>query len=500
MLHLLSMEEHRASPFLLRVVAVQAITDLVALLWIDFRGIGDAGESLSLRRRARSVRAMERSGESALAFVRDGYMFGTKAFRRLGTDAFRTTILGMPVVVMRGREATRFFYEGGRFDRSHTIPKSVTHLLQDEGSVQTLEGAAHRRRKELFLGLLTGAGEQRLVETFSAELERTVRGGVGAGAGSADPGIRLIDLVNVVLTRAVGEWAGLPAETTLELERTDMLARMVEHAGDVGPANWITRWQRRGTERLLQAAIENARREPGSVPSGSALAVIADYREPNPDAADRPEEPLSLETAAVELLNILRPTVAVGRFMVFAAHALHRHPEWKRRLSAGDDDLVRSFANEVRRFYPFFPVIAGRATRESTWAGHEFQPGDRAALDLYATNHDPALWTHPQRFDPDRFSGTTVDPDTLIPQGGGQYGADHRCPGEPATVLLLDEAVRWLTQRLDYSVPPQDLRISLRRFPALPESGFIISDLAVREAGRQPSQDGAPSRDGDTRT
>ena len=31
--------------------------------------------------------------------------------------------------------------------------------------------------------------------------------------------------------------------------------------------------------------------------------------------------------AAVELLNVLRPTVAVDRFIVFAALALHRHPE-----------------------------------------------------------------------------------------------------------------------------------------------------------------------------
>jgi fatty-acid peroxygenase len=420
---------------------------------------------------------MERTGESSVAFVRDGYLFGTRAFERLSTDAFHTRLLGLPTVVMRGEDAARFFYEGGRFDRAGAIPKSVSHLLQDERSVQTLEGDAHRRRKELFLGLLTGPGEQQLAQAFSAELERTVRSGAGASS------IRLIDLVDAVLTRAVCSWAGIPDAVTDDFERTDVLAGMVEHAGDVGPVNWLARVARRRAERLLVGAVEDARAVPASAPPGSALAVIADYREPVWGG----EEWLPAEVAAVELLNVLRPTVAVGRFMVFAAHALHRHPEWKDRLAAnqsavGDSDAdVRRFSNEVRRFYPFFPVIAGRATRECAWHGHRFRERDRVMLDLYATNHDPAIWPNPRRFHPDRFAGVTVEPNTLIPQGGGQYTTGHRCPGEPATLQLLDEAVRWLSQRLVYVVPPQDLRISLRRFPALPEDGFVVSGMSVAD-------------------
>ena len=42
--------------------------------------------------------------------------------------------------------------------------------------------------------------------------------------------------------------------------------------------------------------------------------------------------------AAVELLNLLRPTVAIARFIVFAALALHLHPEWRARV-AEDEEL-----------------------------------------------------------------------------------------------------------------------------------------------------------------
>jgi hypothetical protein len=42
---------------------------------------------------------------------------------------------------------------------------------------------------------------------------------------------------------------------------------------------------------------------------------------------------LDARTAGVELLNVLRPTVAVARYVTFAALALHDHPEWRSRLA-----------------------------------------------------------------------------------------------------------------------------------------------------------------------
>ncbi|MGH1526588.1 hypothetical protein ACRAWC_22300 [Leifsonia sp. L25] len=40
-----------------------------------------------------------------------------------------------------------------------------------------------------------------------------------------------------------------------------------------------------------------------------------------------------------------------------------------------------------------------------------------------------------------------------------------------------------LTRELAYDVPEQDLRVSLRTFPARPESGFVVTGLrAVQRA------------------
>jgi fatty-acid peroxygenase len=245
----------------------------------------------------------------------------------------------------------------------------------------------------------------------------------------------------------------------------------------VGPDNWAARARRSRAERLLADAVL-AQRERPSAPDGSALEVVSAYVE---QSAAGSTASLPAEVAAVELLNLLRPVVAVGRYVVFSALALHRHPGWRDAIAAGDDTAVRWFAQEVRRFYPFFPVIGGRATRDLDWSGEQVRQGDWVLLDLYGTTHDPAIWEQPERFLPQRFDGLVVEPNTLIPQGGGDYHADHRCPGEPVTVELVEAAIRMLTRELEYDVPVQDLRVSLRTFPARPRSGFLVSGMRAKQ-------------------
>ena len=46
---------------------------------------------------------------------------------------------------------------------------------------------------------------------------------------------------------------------------------------------------------------------------------------------------LETNVAAVELVNLLRPTVAVGRYVAFAAHALIAQPTLEEEVATGDD-------------------------------------------------------------------------------------------------------------------------------------------------------------------
>jgi fatty-acid peroxygenase len=203
----------------------------------------------------------------------------------------------------------------------------------------------------------------------------------------------------------------------------------------------------------------------------SPAAIIARHR-------DTEDQPLTEEAAAVELINVLRPIVAVGRFITYAALALHNHPEAAERVRAGGERERRQFAQEVRRFYPFFPLIGGRVLEPFDWRGRHFEKQDWVLLDLYGTDHDPALWSDPEVFRPERFAKGEGNDYTFVPQGGGDvYG--HRCPGDMAAVTLIEVAIDMLATKMRYSVPEQNLDVDLSDLPAAPKDRFHMRDVAM---------------------
>lgn len=399
--------------------------------------------------------------DSAPALLAEGYRFIGRRCERLGSDIFTTRIMLRRAVCMRGPDAARLFYTPGRFTRKGAIPPTVLMLLQDFGSVATLDGAAHRCRKALMMSLLTPDYQARMVACFEDALHARF------AAWPARQAVVLLHEAEGALTEAVCRWAGVPLTSRGLERRTEELAAMVDAAGSFGPRNLRAQLLRQRCERWARTLVDAVRADRLPVDPASALAVLARHR-------DEDGRPLDLKVAAVELINLLRPTVAVARFIVFGALAMHQFPEWRARLAGADDALLEMFAQEVRRYYPFFPAVGGRATGDFEWKGLRFSQGDWVLFDLYGTNHHPELWPAPQRFDPERFAGWRNDGHSLVAQGGGDYLNGHRCPGEPATVELLKAALRLLAGEARYRVPRQQLQVSLSRMPTRPASGMVL--------------------------
>lgn len=398
------------------------------------------------------------SFDSTRAFLREGYAFVGNRCRETGSDAFRTRIMLRPVTCISGAEAAERFYDGRHFTREGAMPPTTLHLLQDEGSVQQLDDGHHRLRKAMFLGLLTGAKVEEVVALFERNWRRA------EPRWRSLPAINLHETMQLLLCETACEWVGVPVSGRELIRRTEEMAAMIGSAGRIGPGVVRALLLRRRAELWARDAIVAARAE---TPDETPVSVIAHHREPDGSRLDP-------EVAAVELLNLVRPTVAIARFIAFAALALHEHREAAEWL--GEDEAARlgPFTDEVRRFYPFFPVIGGRVREEFEWLGHGFEEGDWVLLGLHSTDHDPALWDEPEAFRPQRFADRTPSPFDLVPQGAGDHAKDHRCPGEWFTIALVGRALALLREARPV-VPEQDLTVPLDRFPTLPGDGLMLS-------------------------
>ncbi|AGZ43934.1 CypC protein [Actinoplanes friuliensis DSM 7358] len=411
-----------------------------------------------------------------------GYGWLPDQRRRSRDGVVQARVLGQRAVGLCGPDAARFFYDENNVTRRTAIPEPVQSTLFGHGAVHTLDGEAHRVRKTMFMTLLTGPGVAGLVEQAEAAWDDAV--------ASWSPGQRVVlfDEASRVITRAVCRWAGLPLEDTEVPEVAARLVALVDGFATAGPRHWRARRARAGLERRIAKLIDQVRSGAAAAPPESALATIAEHR-------DASGEPLDSRVAAVEVLNVIRPTVAVCWFVAYSAHAMHLWPEHREALQARRPGYAEAFTHEVRRFYPFAPFIGGRAVRDLTWQGQPIPSGTLVLLDLYGQNHDNLLWPDPYRFAPERFLDRHIGAYDLVPQGGGDPRTGHRCPGEQITIALLEALVPRLAD-LDYDVPAQDLEISLQRVPARPASGVVIVPATTPStaADQPPARQGTRSR------
>lgn len=415
-------------------------------------------------------------GDSTLSFATRGYRFIGRLCDRQGSDVVATRLLLRPTVVMRGAEAARLLYDDRLFRRAGAMPLRVRRTLLGQGGVQGLDGERHRARKALFLELLGPDAADEVVALFLAHWRARLTRWEGAEQ------VVLLREMGEVLCAAISEWAGLPVAGDALRRRTRDLEALIESAGRVGPGYWRGVLARRRAERRLALLLQRVREQTAPAES-QVLERLAAHR----DDAEGPQLPPRV--AAVELLNLLRPAVAIERYIVFVALALHENPGWRERLRGATDAEREQFVQEVRRRSPFFPALAAVTDVPVTVAGQAIPHHRRVLLDVYGTNRDPRSFPDAERFDPQRFR-EPADEFAFIPQGGGDPARGHRCPGEPLTVAVMKAAVGVLVDEVDYDVPAQDLRVSMRRMPTGPRSGFVISGVRRRSMfGQAP--DGA---------
>lgn len=402
--------------------------------------------------------------DNSLAMMREGYLFIKNRVDRYQSDLFETRLLGQKAICMSGEEAAKVFYDPERMKRNGALPKRLLKTLFGVDAIQTMDGDAHTHRKLLFMSLMTPPHQKRLAELAMQQWLAALSKWEGAEK------VELFEEAKNVLCKIACQWAGVPLEESEVKERADDFSAMVDAFGAVGPRHWKGRRARPRAEEWIRDIIENVRAGKTEAEKGTALYEMAFHTELDGSRLDT-------QMAAVELINVLRPIVAISTFITFSALALHNHPEYKEKLKSGNGDDLEMFVQEVRRFYPFGPFLGAQARKDFVWNQCEFKEGMLVLLDLYGTNHDARLWEDPNEFRPERFKNRKDQLFDLIPQGGGDPAKGHRCPGEGITIEVMKVTLDFLINHIEYEVPEQDLSYSLVRMPSLPESGFVMSRI-----------------------
>jgi fatty-acid peroxygenase len=404
--------------------------------------------------------------DNTLPFLRDPYRYISNRCRELKSDLFQTRLALRGGICMSGPAAAELFYDESRFKRRGVAPRRFQKTLFGKGGVQGLDGDAHRHRKQMFVSLMTpdriagiGALSTQTWEACARKWAKQDR-------------VVLYDETCQLLMRVACAWAGVPLDESEVAARTRDVTATFDYAGAIGPKHYWARLARKRAEHWIEDIIQKCRARQLNVPDDCATHVIATHRNLNGDLLD-------LNVAAVELLNVVRPIVAVSVYLTFAALALHEYPACRESLRTAPDDYPLLFAQEVRRHYPFFPAVGAETRHAFEWNGYHFPKSMPVLLDLYGTNHDERTWTAPHEFQPDRFRHWEPNPYNFIPQGGGDQYINHRCPGEKIAIELLKVASSFMSQRISYDVPPQDLEIDFKRVPALPRSRFAIRSVVI---------------------
>src|SRR4051812_12916350 len=237
--------------------------------------------------------------DNGLQLAAKGYGFLPDRRRAQARRTVLTRLMGMRAIALEGPDAARWFYDEDHVRRSGAIPEPVVGTLFGKGAVHSLDGEAHRVRKGLFVTVLMDAdGIGSLVERVTSAWHDAVKGWARRRQ------IVLFDGAGGVPAGSVPRWAGVPVTDDEVPSLARDLTALVDGFATAGPRHWRARRARGRREAWLSQIVQQVRRGERTAPEGSALAAVAHHR-------DSDGQQLDPRVAAVEMLNVLRPTTAI---------------------------------------------------------------------------------------------------------------------------------------------------------------------------------------------
>ncbi|TMM18780.1 MAG: cytochrome P450 [Actinobacteria bacterium] len=330
-------------------------------------------------------------------------------------------------------------------------PGEGAHILEPvvgPNSVILLDEGPHLEQRKLLLPAFHGEQMQRLSGLMTELAEREVASWPLDEPVALQPQLRRLTL-EIILRAVFGLERGAQLDTLREL-LTEMLAFGDSPVSLLPPAQALLagrgrfgRFERTGAQadQLIYELIDERRRDGDGADDVLALLLQARHGDGSPMSAEELRDEL--------MTALVAGHETTASQLAWAADRLAREPAVQGRLhdelDAGEDEAyLTATIQEILRHRPVLPNAEPRLVkRPIEIGGIEYEPGVVLFASAYLIHHDPAIYSEPYAFRPERFLEQPPGTYTWIPFGGGR----RRCLGASFALLEMKLVLTALLER-----------------------------------------------------
>jgi cytochrome P450 len=177
-------------------------------------------------------------------------------------------------------------------------------------------------------------------------------------------------------------------------------------------------------DELIYAEIAERRRAPDLEKREDILSMLLAARH---ESDGSPMSDREIRDELVTLLVAGHETTATA--LAWAVERLTRHPDKLGRLAdevrGGEKEYLEAVVTETLRLRPVISLVARYLRAPVEIGGWELPAGVTVAPSIYLVHRRADVYPNPERFEPERFLGSSPGTYTWIPFGGGV----RRCIG-----------------------------------------------------------------------
>jgi cytochrome P450 len=129
---------------------------------------------------------------------------------------------------------------------------------------------------------------------------------------------------------------------------------------------------------------------------------------------------------------------------------LGNHPEYRKRIVAGDEGLALMVYKEALRLYPPAYMLVRQATREAVLGGVEVKKGDQVIIGVKQIHRHPSFHQSPALFVPERFKESSR---AFLPFGAGSKD----CIGEGVAYIEALTIIKSFCKSFDFTSHQKDI-------------------------------------------